>query len=493
MGIYFRKSIRVGPLRFNLSGSGIGVSTGIRGFRVGFGPRGHYVNMGAGGVYYRATIPINENANAAPPQSTPTSSTHAPLRELESGCPSRMVDSSSASLLQELNKKQQRLSLWPFAAGLCAIVGLFLLASGLPVWITLPLIVIGGVGVVVVVQYDALTKSVVMFYSLTPGTESAFEQVRDALIRLRNCGGIWRIDARGDVYDARYHAGAGYLIRRTAVRIFEGQPSYVKANIDVPCLPVGPNKLYFFPDRILVFGQGQVGAISYRDLSIVATDKRFIEDGYVPHDTRVVGQTWQYVNKNGGPDRRFKNNRQLPICLYEELWLNSPTGLSEIVQLSCLGLSEELNNSIGRLAEETAKPPKMEDQPNRGGLDDSSTEFESTGHMQFVAVLEMLGCLMVADGRASTAERAAIKDLLRNVKCPWDDGETDRRLSHFVTRVQENGYRSVLASALQDVRGMSSEADKAVLLQCLETVSLADGKVTDREKQLINRIRATLN
>ena len=26
--------------------------------------------------------------------------------------------------------------------------------------------------------------------------------------------------------------------------------------------------------------------------------------------------TWQYANKSGGPDRRFNNNRQLPICLY---------------------------------------------------------------------------------------------------------------------------------------------------------------------------------
>ena len=36
MGFYLRKSVSVGPFRFNLSGSGVGVSAGIRGFRVGF-------------------------------------------------------------------------------------------------------------------------------------------------------------------------------------------------------------------------------------------------------------------------------------------------------------------------------------------------------------------------------------------------------------------------------------------------------------------------
>ena len=34
MAIYLRKSIQVGPLRFNLSKSGVGVSAGIKGFPV---------------------------------------------------------------------------------------------------------------------------------------------------------------------------------------------------------------------------------------------------------------------------------------------------------------------------------------------------------------------------------------------------------------------------------------------------------------------------
>lgn len=62
MGFYLRKSIRVGPLRFNLSRSGIGVSAGIPGLRVGIGPRGNYVRIGSGILKYRATLP------SAPPR-----------------------------------------------------------------------------------------------------------------------------------------------------------------------------------------------------------------------------------------------------------------------------------------------------------------------------------------------------------------------------------------------------------------------------------------
>ena len=40
MGWSFRRSIRLGPLKFNLSKSGIGASLGIPGFRVGKDAKG---------------------------------------------------------------------------------------------------------------------------------------------------------------------------------------------------------------------------------------------------------------------------------------------------------------------------------------------------------------------------------------------------------------------------------------------------------------------
>jgi hypothetical protein len=70
VGFYARKSLSAGPFRFNLSTSGVGVSVGVPGFRVGTGPRGNYVHMGRGGVYYRATL----NGRAAPAAQRPAQS-----------------------------------------------------------------------------------------------------------------------------------------------------------------------------------------------------------------------------------------------------------------------------------------------------------------------------------------------------------------------------------------------------------------------------------
>src|SRR3954452_13611264 len=71
MGFYLRKSLRAGPFRFNMSKSGLGVSAGVPGFRVGTGPRGNYVHVGAHGVYYRASLGGRSRARASGTASSP--------------------------------------------------------------------------------------------------------------------------------------------------------------------------------------------------------------------------------------------------------------------------------------------------------------------------------------------------------------------------------------------------------------------------------------
>ena len=81
-------------------------------------------------------------------------------------------------------------------------------------------------------------------------------------------------------------------------------------------IPVGRQALYLLPDRILVFDGTRVGAVGYEQVTLVVGTTQFIEEEAVPSDADVVSSTWRYVNKGGGPDRRFKNNVQLPVVRY---------------------------------------------------------------------------------------------------------------------------------------------------------------------------------
>lgn len=56
MGFYLKKGFNIGPVRINLSKSGVGVSVGGKGLRFGSGLKGNYVHAGRGGLYYRRSL-----------------------------------------------------------------------------------------------------------------------------------------------------------------------------------------------------------------------------------------------------------------------------------------------------------------------------------------------------------------------------------------------------------------------------------------------------
>jgi hypothetical protein len=140
------------------------------------------------------------------------------------------------------------------------------------------------------------------------------------------------------------------VVKRERVHPGLGQPPSVRTNLDVPFLRAGRQHLYFMPDRILIFEGPQVGGVAYSGLSVDVGQTRFIEEAAVPHDAEVVDQTWRYVNKNGGPDRRFANNTQLPIARYETLHLRSGSGLNELFQVSRSGPSADIASACALLA-----------------------------------------------------------------------------------------------------------------------------------------------
>lgn len=355
MGFYLRKSISVGPLRFNLSKSGIGVSAGVKGLRFGVGPRGNYVHMGRGGLYYRATLPSSKASRMPPiqPDLTPSPQippgTHAPLEEIESADVSQIVDSSSRELLNELNQKRAKMRLWPIVAIASLVILGMGISSSWPTWSLSVLLLAGAIGTYVTHSRDALRKTVVLFYDFDFDMEAAYAQLHNAASQLANCAAAWHIEASGKVHDRKYHAGASNLVRRKSTSIQKAEPPYVKTNIETIAIGVGRQTIHFFPDSALVYDTNGVGAVGYSELRIDVRATQFIESDSVPRDAEVVGRTWKYVNKSGGPDRRFKDNKELPVCRYEEIALSSQSGLNEVVQLSRCGSGEDFAKAISQL------------------------------------------------------------------------------------------------------------------------------------------------
>lgn len=88
----------------------------------------------------------------------------------------------------------------------------------------------------------------------------------------------------------------------------------------------------------------------YNQLDAKATQIQFREEEQVPGDATQVGATWRFVNRNGGPDRRFNNNRQLPIMLYGQLLLTSTSGVQELFEMSVPAAARATADAITNLS-----------------------------------------------------------------------------------------------------------------------------------------------
>lgn len=367
MGFYLRKSIRVGPFRFNLSKSGVGVSAGIKGLRVGTGPRGNYIHMGAGGLYYRKTLPSSPASKPAMGNTQRheeitayLNQGHSGFQEIESQDIAQMTDSSSAELLAEFDQKRKKMRLWPWVGVLGALAFWMAMSAPQPQsWAPFAIIGLTLVLMYATSVYDQIRKSVVLFYDLEPLYEGVYDNLHSAFEEMKKTRKAWHVEAQADVTDRKRHAGATQLIKKTAISFGTDNPPYVKTNVTVPSIPVGKQTLFLFPDRILVFESNKVGAIAYKDLDVEITPTRFIEADSVPSDAQVVDRTWRYVNKKGGPDKRFSNNRELPICMYEDMHLKSRSGLNELVEFSRLNSSADFKRAIAGLADPHAPGSRL--------------------------------------------------------------------------------------------------------------------------------------
>jgi hypothetical protein len=352
LGFYLRKSVRVGPFRFHLSTPGVGLSAGVRGLRIGSGPRGNYVHMGRHGLYYRATLPGSPatppprmSATVAPP-TTPMSD--APT-EIHTESVAALQDSSAASLLEEIEQKRRIRRLAPIVGLLGAVATFSMVTSGVP-WAVL-LVGAATTGLFVLARRrDLLAETVVVLYQLDPDEEHRYQSLHDAFQTVLGSAAAWHVDTTARTADAKRHAGVSTLLGRSALPRKSVLPANVATNIDVPVVPAGSRRLCFFPDRLLVFDSSTVGSVPYEKLKIERAQVRFVESGPAPGDAQTVGETWQYVNKTGGPDQRFKNNRHFPIVLYEAIQLTSATGLNELVEVSKLDAGRSLEEALTQLA-----------------------------------------------------------------------------------------------------------------------------------------------
>jgi hypothetical protein len=342
MSFYFRKSRKFGPIRLNLSKSGIGISTGIKGARISTGPRGTYIHLGSNGFYYCQRIDGSIGTSSSPPGDSTVSET-MPTDNQTDEISGSTIEVSDKELVTQINARIERRSYSTFLAIVSTIMAAALAAVPfvIPIYLSvipenfhqffpdLLIFVAGSIWVAGMMiawatnRYENKERTTALRYKLADqAKKESFIALQNGLANLVKSERIWQVTSNVPNWDWKRQAGASSLVTRNRVTAGHMSPPFIKTNVKKTYgISFGYMQWFFLPDQVFVWQKGRYSAASYSALQVYVTPTRFIESEAIPSDSRVVDYTWQYVRKDGGPDMRFINNRRLPIAEYAHVGL----------------------------------------------------------------------------------------------------------------------------------------------------------------------------
>ena len=356
MALSFRKSFGNSLFRVNVSKSGLSYSTGVKGARVTVGPKGTYVTFNSHGLQYRKKIGSPQVSSVPSPEEQPSQAYNG-IHTITSADVDHLTDTDSKDFIQELTEKAQKRSyqVWfaimPFLVGLGVLLTAFTASDFF--WILAALLF--SVFIMLYIWTGCLDKErfeMEIHYEMDSNIRLIHDKFISHFAELTQSSKKWQYLHASSTNDYKRTGGASKLINRIPiVSILTDQKPirFFVTNVNIPHIKLRNTELYFLPERLLIKRDNKFAAVFYQNMSISGNTMRFIEEEGAPRDAVVVGQTWKYLNKKGGPDKRFNNNRQIPICQYSEYTIKSETGVYEIITTSKIGALDNFASLLSQI------------------------------------------------------------------------------------------------------------------------------------------------
>ncbi len=466
------------------------------GIRVGTALRGTYVTMGAGGFVY------HRRERSAP------------------GAPRRLTEEAGGALLtasvQELARSspewllhdsQRRLSRHNWLAVYLVLASLWILAAQ-----SLGLAIVLALLAVPVALWNRDRRLTRIAYDVDdPELQARLALASEAAHALASAKRVWHVFYATSTEDWKRNAGATTLLRRTVTRCEQEPLPHFELNVPIWCLPVGPQKLLFLPDRMLVWDGKLLAALPYEQLSAAASPHRFVEASRsaLPSDGRVVDKTWKFVRRDGGADRRFNDNEELPVLEYGELDLRSPHELRIALQTSTVTAAERAAAAFTALARRPwpgAPPPALSIPPPAAILPQAPAPPSPAASLPPLPPSRIAEPASAPSSVAATPQLAlSVATLLRYLAAAdrrFDAAELDfaaqqlRRLAPHAPNLPElidqlRQLPTEPAAVYAAARAIFScpAAYRDEVMSALDRIAQTDGKTTPKEVERLNEIR----
>lgn len=337
MGFRFRWSKRVLPgVRLNLSKTGASVSLGRRGFWYTIGSKGTRTTVGlpGTGLSWTEYSPHVSGERTSPTDRSCYRHDSARNEEIIDSAPVEAVAEKSTSEIKPLVEAvtarirfSRLILLFCFVTLLLSIVfknSEWILISVFSIVIALPIAIVA----------DYYRRTIRVVYDLDEIQRSKFPELLSAFESVRQSKRVWHVPTQQHTSDWKRNAGATSIIKRSRIFPTFRRPAGIRSNVKIPSINVGRQTIQFGPDAVFLSSGKSVAVLSYADVEVTSSSTMFVESESVVSDAVVNGYTWRFANRDGGPDRRFLNNKELPICSYTQIEFQSAGGLNEQIMLS---------------------------------------------------------------------------------------------------------------------------------------------------------------
>ena len=366
----YRRRIKIIPgIHLNFSKSGISTSIGVKGASITLSKKGTYLNTGIPGlgIYSRQKLVANKapTADNVPvqdhePEIVPVYSPSRPVDNIFSADPQEITSQNMqgvketiltaheqrltlATDLQEVNRslvksKKRLLFSYIFLYGIIKKS----IAQKIKEDISNQKEVISQI------QEQIENSAVQLDFAFEDNLLSGYTNVLESFKKLCSSNKIWDVTSAYDQNRVITRSAASIVVSKKEVRLDLKEIPDIKANFKPLYFQNGNGAdIYFYPNFIIVYSSKEKFAIiGINELQLTLTTTRFVETGTVPTDSKIIDRTWAKVNKNGTPDKRFKDNYEIPIVRYGNIALQTSTGLNEEYEFSNYEFAEAFANAF---------------------------------------------------------------------------------------------------------------------------------------------------
>jgi hypothetical protein len=342
----YRRRIKIIPgVHLNFSKSGISTSIGVKGASLTLGKNGTYLNTGIPGTgFSRRTKLFNSDSSSVPVEvyemEDDENIVSADVQEITSQDMQGIKEAIIAAHNQRIDLKGDlaKIKTSIFISRL-SLVSSYVFVYGLikkEIKNNIVATIKNKKTTYQKVKEHLENCYVGLDIDFDPEIEQEYLNVVECFKRLCTSHKIWDVVSAHSQDRVAARSSASTLVSKREVKFGVSSIPDIKSKYEPLWLRnANGADLYFYPNFIVMYSSSKrFAVIGFDELSFSHSYARFTETGIVPKDSKVIDWTWTKVNKNGTPDKRFKDNRQIPVVKYGEITLKTDTGLHEEYEFS---------------------------------------------------------------------------------------------------------------------------------------------------------------